>query len=84
MVTDRTNIAIANTESHVAFPLAYLHLTVVNSKGQIKVMHISIANFSPMVTETLLLPNKCNTNCHDFKGVRNEGELPFAKICKGY
>ena len=35
-VTDRTNIAIAYTESHIymGFRLAYLHLTLAHHKGQ--------------------------------------------------
>ena len=33
-VTDRTNIAIANTKLHVTFRLAYLHSTLAQSKDQ--------------------------------------------------
>ena len=37
--------------SHVGFRLAYLHLTLTHSKGQIKVSHIRTVSISKMVTD---------------------------------
>ena len=42
MVADRATTVIK--KSHMGFRLAYLHLTLINCKGQVKVIHISIVN----------------------------------------
>ena len=34
IMTDKANVAIANTRIHMAFRLAYLHLALAHSKGQ--------------------------------------------------
>ena len=36
---------------HVAFLSAYIHFSLVNSKVNVKVMHIETANISKMVTD---------------------------------
>ena len=52
MVTDRVNITIAkNMKSHIGFRLAYLDLSGPIVKVKVKVMRISTANISAMVTD---------------------------------
>ena len=55
MVTDRDNIAIANTEGYMwPFNWHVHHLTLAHSKDQgqkVKVIRISIVNISQMMTD---------------------------------
>ena len=48
---DRTNIAIANTESHVTVSVAFLHLILAMLKVKVTAIHISNVNILQMVTD---------------------------------
>ena len=69
-MTDTANIAFANTRkksSHVAFRLAYLHLTK-GIKVKVKVMHLSTVNISQLRKgQTLLLPTNRKSHVGGFR-----------------
>ena len=56
MVTGQTLLLAINEYWHTAFPLVYLHLTLVCSKGQ--VMYYPAVNSSQTVTDMANIANK--------------------------